>query len=157
MSLVDGKLLIPDGVLFWRNFSGRETKYNEFGDRNFCVIIDPDTAKELKDLGWNARVLPPRGPDEPAKHYIQVKVNYKKGRPPEITLITRKGKSHLDVETVSLLDTAEIESCKIVIRPYNWDVGGKTGVKAYLQSLYVKVIEDPYAEEFDELPDLGKR
>lgn len=65
---VNENLVIENARLLFRNFSGRESKYNRAGQRNFCVYIeDAADAQKLIDDGWNVRVRPPREDgEEPA-------------------------------------------------------------------------------------------
>lgn len=134
--IIENANLLP---LPFRNFSGREDKYNRAGNRTFCVTIDDSAlAQRLIDDGWNVRILAPRDEDEGPRYYIQVQVSFK-NKPPKIVMITGRKRVTLDEGAIDCLDYAEIQNADLTISPYNWDVNGKSGVKAYLRNMYITV------------------
>lgn len=141
-------IVIENARIIFRNFSGEESKFNRKGNRNFCVIIDdPIQAQALAEDGWNVKILRPLDEgDEPA-HYIQVTVSYT-NIPPHVMLITSHNKTELNDDTIGNLDFAEFRNVDLIIRPYSWTVNDKSGVKAYLKSMYVTIDEDPLAEKY---------
>lgn len=152
----DNTVLMEGVNIIFRNFSGKEGQFNREGDRNFAVLLDDETATAMTEDNWNVKWLNPRDEEE-AEHpraYLPVSVNFK-GRPPRIVLITSRGRTNLDENGVEILDWADIINVDLIVRPYEWNVNGKTGIKAYLQSLYITIEEDALERKYNALDDPG--
>lgn len=158
----DETVVMEDVRIVFRNFAGKEGMYNSEGDRNFAVLLDDKPADDLIKLGWNVKWLKPREMDEGdegdehAQPYLPVAVGYK-GRPPLIVMITSRGRTNLDEDSVEVLDWADILTVDLIVRPFDWVVNGKTGRKAYLKSLFVTINEDALELKYSDLNDLPAR
>lgn len=142
-----GILQIDEARIMFRNFRGEAEKYNREGDRNFAVVIpDDETASALIEAGWNVTVKPPREDGEEPLRFLKVKVKFN-DHGPAIYLRTNGSKNRLDEESVGMLDNIDILSVDMDIRPYRWEVNGKSGVSAYLQSMLVTQRVDRFAEQ----------
>lgn len=147
----DGTLIMEDAQIVFRNFAGAEGMYNREGDRNFCVLLDEDLAADMQQDGWNVKRLKLREGEEVAQAYIQVSVGFK-GRPPRMVMITSRGRTDLGQDECILLDWADILKTDLIIRPYHWNVNGRTGVKAYLKSIFVIINEDYLELKYSDVP-----
>lgn len=145
--------VVMEGVrIVFRNFAGREGQYNREGDRNFAVLLDKQVADAMAADEWNIKWLRPRTEEEgeEPQAYLPISVNFK-GRPPRIVLITSRGRTNLDESQIETLDWVDILNVDLIVRPYPWTVNGKSGVKAYLQSIYVTIEEDALEIKYNEL------
>ena len=150
-----GILQIDDARIIYRNFSGVGSKFNREGDRNFAIYIgDEDVANELRDRGWNVKIKPPREDGDDPFMFLPVKIKFN-DRGPSVYLVTGNKKTPLNENTVSCLDDIDILSVDLDIRPYDWEVNGKTGRTAYLQSIWVTQEVDRFASRMmdDEYPE----
>ena len=132
---------IEDVTIAFRNFEGKEAMYNAAGDRNFAILLDSVLANQMIDEGWNVKFLKEREEGDGQQAYVQVSVSYKT-KPPKIAMVTSKGMTYLGEAEVEMLDWVDIETADVTLNPYEWAVNGKTGVKAYLKSLFIKIEED---------------
>lgn len=148
-------ILIEDARITFKNFSGVGGQYNPEGRRNFTVLLDKDAAAYLRGEGWNVRTLTPKDPSDEPQDILQVFLNYKcpERFRPKVVLMQNGRKSVLDEDSVSILDWADIETVDIMIRPYNWEMAGKTGIKAMVSSLYASVVPDELELKYYDVPD----
>lgn len=142
--------MIEDATLIFKNFAGNEDKYNRSGDRNFAVILPESIAADMESDGWNVRYLKPREEEDNPVAYVQVAVNFK-NRPPRIVMITSTGRTALSEDMVETLDYADIKTVDLIARGYDWEVNGKSGTKAYLQSMFVTIEEDALEQKYAEM------
>lgn len=145
-----GILQIDDARIVYRNFRGEASKYNREGDRNFALVIpNEEIADALTKEGWNVKVKPPRDEDDQPFMFLPVKIKFN-DRGPSVYLVTGDRHNKLDEESIGLLDDIDIASASMDVRPYDWEVNGKTGRAAYLQSLEVIQEIDRFAARFVE-------
>lgn len=145
-----GILQIDDARIIYRNFSGMGSKFNREGDRNFAVIIsNEEIANALIAEGWNVKIKPAREEGDSPFMYLPIKVKFN-DRGPIVYLKTGKAMNKLDEESISCLDNVDILSVDMDIRPYDWEVNGKAGRSAYLQSICVTQEVDRFADRFNE-------
>lgn len=144
-------LEIEDARIIYRNFAGVGSKYNREGDRNFAVIVpNQEICDILVEAGWNVKIKPPRDEDDSPFMFLPVKVKFN-NRGPAAYVKSGNSVTRLNEETIDMLDEIDIASVDMDLRPFDWEVNGKTGRSAYLQAINVTQNVDRfgamYAEE----------
>ena len=143
-------LQIDDARIIYRNFAGEASQFNRAGDRNFSVLIeDEQIANELRDHGWNVKIKQAREEGDTPFMHLPVKVKFN-DRGPSVYLISGNNRVRLDEETISMLDNIDILGVDLDVRPFDWEVNGKAGRAAYLQSICVTQDIDRFAQRFEE-------
>jgi len=139
------KLQLDEYPITFKNFRGEKGQYNAEGERSFSILIeDPEEAIRLIDLGWALRPLKVREEGDPVVHHLPVKVGFGGYSPPRIYKVSMSSNSYvqLDSNTVAMLDWLSIAHVDVILNPYEWSVLGETGVKAYLNTMFVVLDEN---------------
>lgn len=137
------EFMVEDARLIYLNFEGRGDKFNRDGDRNFAVVLDEETARQMEADGWNVKFRDPRDEGDEPFCYIVVSVSFKV-KPPQIFTVTEitKVRTQLTESMVATLDYADIASVDLICTGYDWEVNGKSGTKAYLKKMFVTLRQD---------------
>lgn len=142
-----GILQIDDARIIHRNFSGAGSKFNREGDRNFSLVIeDRDLANKLIEEGWNIKIKEPKDEGDIPFMYLPVKVKFSDRGPSVYLKSGPENCVRLTEDTIDCLDDIDILGVDLDIRPYDWEVNGKSGRTAYLQSIYVTQEVDRFAK-----------
>lgn len=143
-------LQVNDARIIYRNFKGEGGKYNREGDRNFAMVIpNQELADELISRGWNVKIKAPREEGDDPFMYLPIKVKFN-DHGPRIYLTAGNHTNCLEEDMVAMLDDIDIRSVDLDIRPYDWEVTGKTGRTAYLQAMEVIQEIDRFAARMAE-------
>lgn len=135
----------------FRNFEGREGPYNRKGQRDFVVFLDSEFAKQLDEEGWNIKwpksnehVNPEEDDRDP---YLPVSVGFE-FYPAKVYIVSNDNVTAIGAEETEMLDWAELENVDLVIRPYEWEVNGNKGIKAYLKAGYFTIVTNAFDEKY---------
>jgi hypothetical protein len=142
---------IEGANIIWKNFSGERDRFNP-GKRGFSVVIDDAVmADELKQEGWNVKERPLQEGADPSEQKWTLPVKLNMNRYTQVWLIVGNHKTLLNEDTVAQLDVVDITDCDLSIRPYEWEMSGRTGITAYVDSMYVTIRENKFAEKYADL------
>lgn len=128
-----------------RNFSGRLGTYNRDGKRSFSIVLTEEEAVMLGEAGYNVKIR--HQDDGSVFAYIPVAVNYR-NVPPKICRIANGKMLIMDEDTVSTLDSADIENVDLIINGVKWDIDGRQGIKCYVNEMYITVSNGYFDEKY---------
>lgn len=139
---------VDNATIKFKNFSGRGGKSNHEGDRSFVwTFDDEDIYNDLLEWGFSPKWKEwiDRTGAEHGEYQLSVKVKYRDGRGPEVHLWSGDDHSLLDEDSIGDLDDMVILRFDFDIRPYDWEVNGATGRKAYLDRCSVETRPNRFA------------
>lgn len=138
-------LWVENAEIGYKNFAGNVSPVNLKGNKTFSIFFEEDVAKQLEEQGWNIKWPKPNPDIDPAddrrKPHLPVEARFD-NYPPKVAIMNYENPVFLENDTINQLDSAIIEKADVLVRPYNYVVSGREGVKAYLKSLYVTLRED---------------
>lgn len=133
----------------FRNFSGEKTMYNAKGNREFGIVLNPEQAAVLTNAGWNVRHSKPNSDydESEGRYYITVRVRFD-NFPPKVVLIAGETRQILSEANIGLLDSVAVIKADVVLSPYEWSGEGGSGIKAYLKTLYITIVQDELEAQY---------
>lgn len=143
----DREVTFENAAIIYRNFEGREGKFNKEGDQNFALLLPEEFVDEAINEGWNVKrqrsYEDREGGERTGAPYVAVHIGFKI-RPPRMVMITETSRSRtiLDQETCFAVDFADIEFVDVTIAPVPYDINGRKGIKIWLRTIYVMIRED---------------
>lgn len=148
------EITIKDAQIIFRNFRGEGSAYNPVGRRTFSVVLrDEELVNDLISDGWNIKMLKKREEDDEQAWHLPVRCKFDV-RSPKIYICTypngKLKKTLLDEDSVGMLDWAELAKVDLIVSPYQWQMNGREGITAYLKVMYVTVVEDSLADDYQE-------
>lgn len=148
--------MVEDARILFRNFSGRPTAYaKDGGKRTFNVVLDPKVAEQMFKDGWNVKAPGPTEEGDVRDPHIQVELRFDV-RPPHVVMITSAGRTDLNKDTIDMLDSVDFANVDLIANASYWEVNGKSGIKAYLKSMFVTIEEDYLERKYAVVED-GER
>lgn len=146
---------LTEDDIFMINFAGRVSDNNPQGHKQFCIILkDEELAAKLKEDGWNifyTKESEKYGPSKPALP-VEIRYHYeedKKSLNPKVYKCTKKNKTLLTEDLIPDLEADEIINIDLWISPSYWTVRDKSGIKAYVDTMWVTIEEDERVARYD--------
>jgi hypothetical protein len=151
----DGKYLIDEARIMFRNFEGKPGQFNAAGQRNFHVLLPQDVAQELEKDGFNIKYLKPREEGDIPQAHLKVNVKMDSNIPPKIFIVTSKGRRQLTEDMLQMVDWADFANIDLIFSRYKRDwPDGRTTVTAYLQTFFGTIREDELELRYADVPEL---
>lgn len=151
----DGKYLIDEARIMFRNFEGKPGQFNAAGQRNFHVLLTPEIEQVLVADGFNVKYLKPREEGDTPQAHLKVNVKMDSNIPPKIYIVTSKGRRQLTEDMLSMVDWADFANVDLIFSRYKRDwPDGRTTVTAYLQTFFGTIREDELELRYADVPEL---
>ena len=151
----DGKYLIDNARIMFRNFEGKPGQFNAAGQRNFHVLLPPEVAQDLEADGFNVKYLKQREEDDVPQAHLKINIKMDSHIPPKIFVVTSKGRRQLTEDMIAMIDWADFANVDLIFSRYRrpWP-DGRVTVTAYLQTFFGTIREDELELRYADVPEL---
>ena len=147
--------------MFRPNLEGRQEKYNRAGARYFNIVVEPEDVDILRDYGVNIKTYTPKPREDGSElpeginevYFFKVNVYYQYTKPTVVIVhdncqtdideeIHSLDKTYLDEDSVSMVDSMEIELCDVILNRRDPSPDG-IYARINLKTMYIRVKPDP--------------
>lgn len=143
----DYEVTFENAAIDYRNFEGRAGRFNDEGAKSFALILPEDFVDEAFRDGWNVKRKRAPGDSDHGPRtgppYVAVHVGFKI-RPPRMVMITEttRKRNPLEEDTCFAIDYANVKFADVTVRPRQYDINGRKGIKIWLDTIYVMIREN---------------
>ena len=138
---------VPGWGIRNRNFSG-DPKKDKFANdaRQFSLCLTDDFSNELEQIkAAGIRVKEWFDSERNSmNYYIQVKVSK------DVNIVIKTDSEITKITDLATVDDLRIDNATVVINPYNWEMGTRSGISAYLNELWItqnkSIADEAYSE-----------
>lgn len=136
----------------WSNFDGNDNLSGP-GNYNFTIILDPEQAQVLADMGWNVKRHAGLEEGDPDEFTLKANISYR-FEAPKVYMIKgeRKFRVH-EAQELADIRRDSLEQLDVILSPSPWKRGIESGITAYVKELYAKVRQSRFSERYSDYED----
>jgi hypothetical protein len=144
--------------ILFKNFRGEERRdpktgqiVNREGQHTFCIQLDEEEAEELREVGLKISQTKPNEEYDDVLYFLQIEARFDK-YPPEVYMYVGGDCTQLNEDTIGILDNRQnkIKIADVIINASPWQMGDRSGVKAYLTRGDFLIEEDEWQARHNE-------
>lgn len=150
------ELEIENAIVKWpfSYFDGRAAAYNNEGDHNFTIILKPEDAPQVADLGWAVKELDPYEEGDDPEFTLKVNISDKFGMP-KAYLIRGGRKFRINhMSDFADINRDSLENLDLVLSPSRWNQPGRSGITAYVKELYATVRPSRFGDKYADIEEI---
>lgn len=146
------RTIINNAPVKYHNFAGVKTEYNREGDVNFEIILDEETALNMRDDDWYIK----ESEDDLGRKEYRIKIRLGELGDPQVFIIGDDGKAipfnrgqwkRIDRMNISYVDVEFKQSRKTFMHE------GHEYHSAYADNLFVNIVENSLFKKYGIAPD----
>lgn len=136
----------------WSHFDGRDPMSGD-GNYNFTAILDREQAMALLEDGWPVKEHDPYEEGDDPEFTLKLNISWKI-EAPRVFLIKNDRKFRAEPDDLADIRRDSTEQIDVIFKPSFWTrEGGRSGVTAYVEEMYVKIRQSRFASKYDDFEE----